>query len=224
MHLPGWLYRPFRPKFYQRTYHHQPEYDFRTLLHGKLSKAILLLLIERNLRKHWLPSSSFLLPAVQASMALLSLAWPVITALWLQNLSLIYSQPLSSPVPLAVLFHWSAVYPVYDIISSGRCHLSSDNPCDDQWFQSCGRIFHAGSRFPYEQSNKLSNSGYDSCYAPDHAFQLDLEQLYPSVGVLSQQKPTEYDCSGAPEFDTINPYGTLHAISYKFINEWIRGI
>ena len=34
MHLPGWLYRPFRPKFYQRTYHHQPEYDFRTLLHG----------------------------------------------------------------------------------------------------------------------------------------------------------------------------------------------
>ena len=52
----------------------------------------------------------------------------------------------------------------------------------------------------------------------------DLEQFYPSVGVLSQQKPTEYDYSGAPEFDTINPYGTLHAISYKFINEWIRGI
>ena len=48
--------------------------------------------------------------------------------------------------------------------------------------------FHAGSRFPYEQSNKLSNSGYDSCYDPDHAFQLDLEQLYPSIGVLSQQK------------------------------------
>ena len=89
----------FRPKFYQRTYHHQPEYDFRTLLHGngyqlncpygkyacgyfctyprnrhrsghsfgiksvsgalmmekassELSKAVLLLLIERNLRKH----------------------------------------------------------------------------------------------------------------------------------------------------------------------------
>ena len=41
---------------------------------------------------------------------------------------------------------------------------------------------------------------------------------------LSQQKPTKYDYSGAPEFDTINPYGTLHAISYKFINEWIRGI
>lgn len=74
------------------------------------------------------------------------------------------------------------------------------------------------------ESNKLSNSGYDSCYDPDHAFQLDLEQLYPSAGVLSQQNPPEYDCSDAPEFDTINPYGTLHVISYKFINEWIRGI
>lgn len=45
--------------------------------------------------------------------------------------------------------------------------------------------FHAGSRFPYEQSDELSNSGYDSGYDPDYAFQLDLEQLYPSAGVVN---------------------------------------
>lgn len=91
-------------------------------------------------------------------------------------------------------------------------------------FKAVGGFFMLAAGFRMNKVTKLSNSGYDSCYDPDHAFQLDLEQLYPSVGVLSQQNATEYDCSGAPEFDTINPYGTLHAISYKFINEWIRGI
>lgn len=88
-------------------------------------------------------------------------------------------------------------------------------------FKAVGGFFMLAAGF---RMNKVTNFRYDSCYDPDHAFQLDLEQLYPSVGVLSQQKPTKYDYSGAPEFDTINPYGTLHAISYKFINEWIRGI
>ena len=83
-------------------------------------------------------------------------------------------------------------------------------------FKAVGGFFMLAAGF---RMNKVTNFP-----TADHAFQLDLEQLYPSVGVLSQQKPTEYDCSGAPEFDTINPYGTLHAISYKFINEWIRGI
>ena len=52
----------------------------------------------------------------------------------------IYGSIVSGMTGDLLLYPWqccfidrdSAVYPVYDIISSGRCHLSSDNPCDDQ--------------------------------------------------------------------------------------------
>ena len=84
----------------------------------------------------------------------------------------------------------------------------------------------AATACPYCGNPVVMMSQFTGALKPDCVipFQLDLEQLYPSAGVLSQQNPPEYDCSDAPEFDTINPYGTLHVISYKFINEWIRGI
>lgn len=65
--------------------------------------------------------------------------------------AIIFSCTLGSVVSLIAI---PAVYPVYDIISSGRCHLSSDNPAMINDFKAVGGFFMLAAGF---RMNKVTN-------------------------------------------------------------------